>query len=88
MKQENIIDEIEKAPGVSCLQAGIPEIEIWKTFPGVTFQQIKDGAQILENSYRLPVANLGDLRTWKEKQYRDKDISDLMQMEGLTAVAS
>ncbi|MBU2644348.1 hypothetical protein KKI24_06530 [bacterium] len=72
--------EVEKSDGITCLEVGIPDVEIWKTFPGVTHSQVRKHSRKLEQSKGLLVASLDDLRTWKKSQGRQKDLEDLKTM--------
>jgi hypothetical protein len=53
------------------------DIEILKTFLGVTFEQVFGDANTTENSGGLLVASLKDARAWKAAQNRQKDQSDI-----------
>ena len=81
LKSKHSLIEIEKSKGVKYLQTGIPKIELWKSFPGVTFDIVKKNAEVRDQSNGLLVASLEYLRIWKTTQGRTKDISDLKKME-------
>ncbi|MFH2133243.1 MAG: hypothetical protein ABIK68_22920 [bacterium] len=73
--------EVVKSDGVTCLEVGVPDIEIWKTFPGVSHFQVRKHSRKLEQSQGLLVASLDDLRIWKKSQGRQKDLEDLKYLE-------
>ena len=58
----------------------LPNVEVFATFPGVTYDEVIKRAKPLEGTFGLPVASLEDLRTWKTVQGRDKDKQDLSRM--------
>lgn len=57
-----------------------PKIELWSTFPGVTFEDIFESASISNKSSGLLVASMQDLCKWKQSQGRDKDLQDIKLM--------
>jgi len=73
-------DEVEKKPGLFFLSVGIPKVEIWKTFPGVTHSEARDNARVLEGSHGLLVAALEELYAWKSAQPGEKHLNDLKRM--------
>lgn len=81
LKAQFSLNEKEKPEGVTYLQVGTPKIEIWKSFPGITFLQVKNNARKLEQSEGMLVASIKDLRIWKITQDRPKDKEDLKNME-------
>jgi hypothetical protein len=57
------------------------DIEILKSFPGVTFEQIFSHANTTESSGGVLVASLKDARAWKVAQNRQKDRPDIEAIE-------
>jgi hypothetical protein len=57
------------------------DIEILKSFPGVTFEQVFSHANTTENSGGLLVASLKDAKAWKAAQNRQKDQPDIEAIE-------
>lgn len=53
------------------------DIEILKSFPGVTFDEVRKKAAPIPGSNGFPVASLDDLTRWKAKQNREKDLKDI-----------
>ena len=76
-----VTKEVEKKPGLWCLTVGVPNIEIWKTFPGVTHSEVKTRACTLDGSGQLLVASLEDLCAWKRAQPGEKHARDLKKMD-------
>jgi hypothetical protein len=58
-----------------------PKIEILKSFPGVTFDEIRERAAPISGSNGFPVAAVGYLIVWKTTQGREKDLKDLEAIE-------
>ena len=72
--------EVVKKFGVTALDVGVPNIEIFKTFPGVEHGPVLQRASPTIESHGLRVAVLEDLITWKRSQGREKDIDDLKKI--------
>jgi len=66
----------KEGESVPCLRPA-KDIEILKSFPGVTFEQVLAHAKTTEKSGGLLVASLKDARSWKTTQDREKDRSDI-----------
>ena len=72
------IVEKEKKPGVFSLEFGdMEDIEIYKTFPGVTYEETSQNASLLSSTKNMLVASREDLCKWKIAQGREKDLQDL-----------
>jgi len=56
-------------------------IEIWKSFPGVTFSDVAKNSSPTTASAGFPVGGLDDLRSWKAAQGREKDRADLEMID-------
>lgn len=80
LKVKYSFHEAQKTSGISYLKVGIPKIEIWKSFPGVSYDQARKNAIRCDHSNGLLVACLEDLRVWKRTQGRKKDLIDLQYM--------
>lgn len=79
LKAHHLCQEVEKKPGVYALRVdGVDDVEILKTFPGVTHVGVMASARHLPHGLR--VAALTDLCTWKKTQGREKDLADLVKM--------
>ena len=52
-------------------------IEIYRSFPGVEFNDVYQSSKILQDSRSFRVGSLLDLRKWKMQQGRNKDREDI-----------
>ncbi|MGH7072474.1 MAG: hypothetical protein ACREFO_21040 [Acetobacteraceae bacterium] len=59
----------------------IPKIEILKSFPGVSFDEVHPDAKQTKKSCGFPIGTIHDLRRWKASQGREKDKADLTKID-------
>lgn len=67
--------------GLVCSYIPAENVEILKSFPGVTFEQVRINARLVEVAHGFALADLNDLKRWKETQNRPKDIGDIRAIE-------
>ena len=59
----------------------LPNVEIYKTFPGVLFDLVSRNIKLSLKTKGFPLGNLEYLETWKSTQGRLKDIKDLAKIK-------
>jgi hypothetical protein len=74
-----------KTGEVYALQLGNTDIEILKTFPGVSYDEVLNRAESRAEFCGMKVAALDDLLRWKRAQNRPKDIADSALLEQFIA---
>lgn len=57
------------------------DIDVFRTFPGVTYERVLEGAKLTPRSRGFLVADLRDVLAFKRACNRDKDQKDIQELE-------